>query len=217
VKIRDRFRFGNTPYNSLLRVEILVYLKDKEGEIQSKEVQLHLIEKNIELLVGNNTRDKWKVLSADYENTYYLDADWKRPFPERRTLGGHVAVELWTKTQEKETEREEVYNYIEVEIAEEDWEKKREKLTKEEVEYFEFDTKKDKLEEIKIDFRFDWNEDQGYGKIDEVKVVDYLKKEKVEDRETEIVEEVVKQEAREVRRKDKKREKAKAKTQKYQQ
>ena len=54
----------------------------------------------IELLVGNSTRDKWKVVTADYENTYYLDKELNRPFGGRRTQGGHIA--LWTKEPEEE-------------------------------------------------------------------------------------------------------------------
>jgi hypothetical protein len=71
-----------------------VYLKDKEGKIKEKEVKVYLIEKNIQLLVGNSTRDEWKVVAADYKNTYYLDKELDRPFEGRRTKGGHIAVAL---------------------------------------------------------------------------------------------------------------------------
>ena len=97
IKTKDRFRFGNTPYNSLGRIKIPVYLKDKEGKIKEKEVTVYMIEKNIELLVGNSTKDLWKVVTADYENTYYLDKELDRPFRGRRTKGGHIAVALWIR------------------------------------------------------------------------------------------------------------------------
>ena len=92
---RDRFRFGETVYDSLGEVDIPVFLKDKKGELEKKEVTVHVIENNIEMLVGNNTRDGWKVTNADYKNTFYLNDDLSRPFQCRRTKSGHVAIELW--------------------------------------------------------------------------------------------------------------------------
>ena len=119
IMTKDRFRFGNTPYNSLGRIKLPVYLKDKEGKIKEKEVTFYMIEKNVELLVGNSTRDLWKVVTADYENTYYLDKELNRPFRGRRTQGGHIAVALWTKESEEEKMEEVEYNYIEVENKDE--------------------------------------------------------------------------------------------------
>ena len=55
IMTKDRFRFGNTPYNSLGRIKLPVYLKDKEGKIKEKEVTVYM--KNIELLVQGTAQE----------------------------------------------------------------------------------------------------------------------------------------------------------------
>ena len=151
---------------------------------------MYLIEKNIELLVGNNTRDNWKVVSADYENTYYLDKELSRPFEGRRTQGGHIAVALWTKEPEEEEMKEVEYNYIEME---------------DEDEIFccnkcEYSTQY----EGKLRKHVEADHSR---KIDGVKIVDYIKEEKIEEWEKNIEED--KKTEQKIRRKDRKREKIK--------
>ena len=55
IMTKDRFRFGSTPYNSLGRIKLPVYLKDKEGKIKEKEVTVYM--KNIELLVQGTAQE----------------------------------------------------------------------------------------------------------------------------------------------------------------
>jgi len=66
----DVFRLGDISYMSLGIVKFPIYLKNFKGEIIEKEVECHLIERDIVILLGNNTiKKEWKLI---------LDSSWNR-------------------------------------------------------------------------------------------------------------------------------------------
>ena len=163
-KTRDSFKFGERVYKSLGKIRMPVHLKDLEGRFRSEEVEVHMIEKKVEMLIGNNTSTKWQIQLTPFKNSFNFSDDKEREYAGRRTQGGHIAVELWPTPNEIES------NYIELRVEEDakqdtlevnyvedkvdegfslEYEDKRPDWIKEKVEEFKFDTRKDKISEIK--------------------------------------------------------------------
>ena len=103
-KSRDVFILGNQRFKSLGSIKLTMELKLTDETVRNFEVEVHMIARPVELLIGMNTMRKWRcVLDPEYEVIGLKKKDSKTEI-ENYIAGcydGHFVIPLWGITSQK--------------------------------------------------------------------------------------------------------------------